>query len=203
MTKAQRKTCIVDLCKCPPDTDGMCKHHHTRFLKTGVIDNLRKMSFEERLWSWIDKRSEDECWPWLMRSKIDGYGVLSRGPKLPTMLAHRAAWESVNGPIPSGEGYHGTVVMHVCDNRQCCNPGHLRLGTQADNVLDMRRKGRNVDLKTGCGRDHPRALPLLNDNAIREIRDRSKPRKWLADKYGIKPSNVDNIRGGRTWKHVA
>lgn len=198
-----RKTCLVDLCKNPPAVEGLCGHHHGRFLKTGVIDNLRRMTFEERLWSWIDKRSENECWPWLMRSKVDGYGVLSRGPKLSTILAHRAVYESVNGPIPKGEGYHGTVVRHRCDNRLCCNPAHLELGTQADNVRDMRERGRHVDRPPMLGRAHPRSLPLLNDDAIREIRDRSKPRKWLADKYGIKPSNVDNIRGGRTWTHVA
>lgn len=196
-------TCRVNQCKNQGQIGPLCSHHHKRFLSNGVLDDLRSMTFAERLWSWIDKRSEGECWPWQMKSSIDGYGFITRGPKAGKVLAHRAVWEVTFGPIPSGSGYHGTVVMHRCDNRLCCNPAHLRLGTQAENVKDMRDKGRNVDLKNGRGRAHPRALPLLNDDAIREIRDRSKPRKWLADKYGIKPSNVDNIRGGRTWTHVA
>lgn len=196
--------CSVEACGGVVWCRGMCSIHYNR-LRASLPNGLNGKNarpLEERLWKRIEKRGDDECWPWTAKSRQSGYGWIGtqRGGHV---LAHRAAWESVNGPIPKGEGAHGTVVMHMCDNRLCCNPAHLRLGTQAENVKDMRDKGRNVDLKNGRGRAHPRALPLLNDDAIREIRDRSKPRKWLADKYGIKPSNVDNIRGGRTWTHVA
>jgi hypothetical protein len=34
------------------------------------------------------------------------------------------------------------VVLHRCDNPICFNPKHLQIGTQWDNVQDMRRKGR-------------------------------------------------------------
>jgi hypothetical protein len=51
--------------------------------------------------------------------------------------AHRVAWTLANGPIPAG-----MHVLHTCDNPPCCNPGHLWLGTQADNMADMARKGR-------------------------------------------------------------
>lgn len=50
----------------------------------------------------------------------------------------------------AGEDQHGTpwnaslVVMHECDNPPCFNYWHLRLGTQADNLADMRAKGRQA-----------------------------------------------------------
>jgi hypothetical protein len=53
------------------------------------------------------------------------------------VLAHRAMYEFKTGPIPVGK-----VVMHTCDVPLCVNPAHLRLGTQADNLIDMRAKGR-------------------------------------------------------------
>lgn len=35
--------------------------------------------------------------------------------------------------------------MHTCDTPNCVRPDHLKLGTQADNVLDMDQKRRRVN----------------------------------------------------------
>lgn len=35
------------------------------------------------------------------------------------------------------------VVMHTCDNPRCVNVQHLVPGTQAQNLADMRNKGRS------------------------------------------------------------
>jgi hypothetical protein len=51
--------------------------------------------------------------------------------------SHRAAWKLTHGPIPDG-----LQVLHRCDNPPCCNPAHLFLGTQQDNIADMHKKGR-------------------------------------------------------------
>jgi hypothetical protein len=80
-----------------------------------------------------------------------GYGKLRVGPKgAGVARAHRLAWEINNGPIPEG-----LFVLHHCDNRICCNPEHLYVGTKADNMRDMsvRRRSRNAK-KSHCVNGH-------------------------------------------------
>lgn len=89
----------------------------------------------DRFWEKVD-RSADGCWPF--RGAIDqrGYGRFSvRNVSVP---AHRVAWELSNGPIRSG-----LHVLHSCDNPPCCNPSHLRLGTNAENHTEKIAKGRH------------------------------------------------------------
>lgn len=204
MRQKYPKTCISSGCDGPSYCRGYCYRHYEEHRAAGTIP-IRKFgaSKAERVWRYVDKRGPDECWPWTGGSVVDGYGivVLAGGKR---QRANRAMWEITNGPIPPGEGYHGTVVMHSCDNRICVNPGHLSIGTQGDNTLDMCAKGRNVPAYDRIGAKHPMAKPGLNDDAIREIRAAPKSAcRRMAAKFGLKMSHVYNIRARRVWKHVA
>jgi hypothetical protein len=64
-----------------------------------------------------------------------GYGTIRLSRR--DVGAHRVAWTLTNGPIPAG-----LVVCHRCDNPPCCNPEHMFIGTQRDNLADMFAKGR-------------------------------------------------------------
>ena len=64
-----------------------------------------------------------------------GHGRINDNGKM--AYAHRIAYEHKHGTIPKG-----MVVMHLCDNPACCNPDHLTLGTQKDNIHDAVLKGR-------------------------------------------------------------
>jgi hypothetical protein len=134
---------------------------------------------------------------------VQGYGLAYLGPNERNVRAHRAAWEMTYGPIPPSDAYHGTVVMHMCDNRICCNPNHLRLGTHDDNMADMAAKGRSGAPKNRKGVNHPMAYPKLNDDAVRDIRSGQISPKEAALKYDLDVRNVYNIRSRKTWKHVA
>jgi DNA-binding XRE family transcriptional regulator len=52
------------------------------------------------------------------------------------MRVHRWAWEQAYGPIPPDVN-----VLHYCDQPPCFYVGHLRLGSQLDNMQDRRLKG--------------------------------------------------------------
>lgn len=195
--------CSVDGCDGRVFSRGMCSRHYNRLRTTGTTDNgpRAKLSLAERLWRQVDKRGPDECWPWIAKSLIDGYGVIGRGARtVGKELAHRAAWIVTYGPIPEGEGYHGCVVIHDCDNRLCCNPAHLYLATQADNVADMHAKGRFYTGERPRGSNHGNAK--LTEEMVREIRGSADSGAALARRFGVDRSTVTSIRAGKGWRHV-
>lgn len=85
------------------------------------------------------------CWLWPGATGDRGHGVLGAGGRGEGLLrAHRLAFEMFVGPIP--DGLH---VCHHCDEPRCCNPAHLFLGTDADNMRDMALKGRGCKSPNG------------------------------------------------------
>lgn len=89
---------------------------------------------ENRFWSQIERRSEQECWPWLGKVDKDGYGFFwCERPKI--QRSHRYMFYKTNGYLPE-------VVRHTCDNPNCNNPNHLLGGTQGDNNRDTVERGR-------------------------------------------------------------
>lgn len=111
-----------------------------------------------------------------------------------TVKAHRVAYELANGPIPKGDGPHGTVVMHSCDNPLCCNPAHLSIGTQADNLRDMAEKGRRK------GEKSPHAK-LTEEQAL-YIKHSSRSARSIALELGVSPEAAQMIRRGERWGHL-
>ena len=78
--------------------------------------------------------TSDGCWFWPGPKDRFGYGrVWHNGRKIGL---HRLVWELAYGRKAEGN------ICHACDNPACINPAHLWVGTQADNLRDMMRKGR-------------------------------------------------------------
>ena len=77
----------------------------------------------------------DGCWLWTGGTDRQGYAkVAIDGRK---GLGHRIAYERLVEPIPAG-----LMACHTCDNPSCCNPRHIKLGTNTDNQRDAARKNR-------------------------------------------------------------
>lgn len=89
-------------------------------------------------------------------------------------------------------------VCHHCDNRLCCNPAHLFLGTPRQNTQDMLAKGRE-----SRGSSHPGALLHERDvAAIRRCVRAGAPLHELARTLGVNYSTVRAAAFGQNWKHV-
>ncbi len=142
----------------------------------------------------ILKDSATGCWNWPGALNQSGYGQIGRNlggaPKV--ALCHRLSWEMHKGPIPPD-----LWVLHKCDNRRCCNPDHLFLGTNADNIRDRDQKGRHARLR---GEDHPGAkLKAVEARAIRVLFDRGMNRNRIAAIFGITLATVRAIGCRRIW----
>ena len=82
----------------------------------------------------------DGCWLWRGETNNQGYGrfPIYRDGRRIRLLSHRVAYLLAHGHEPTDN----LVLRHTCDTPSCCNPGHLEIGTQADNMRDARERGR-------------------------------------------------------------
>lgn len=140
-------------------------------------------------WSRID-RSGDGCWNWTASlNREGGYGRFQINGK--QTLGHRLAYELTYGPIPAN-----MIVCHKCDNRRCCRPDHLFLGTSRDNALDAVRKGRLP---------HTAGI-LLTADEIREIvqaYEGGESQVSIASRYGVSRYSIWRVVSRHGRKHDA
>jgi hypothetical protein len=187
-----RKTTGVDECSIPGCEKLMfartwCSAHYTRWYNHGdPLGGSWPKTAEERFWPKVDRRGENECWPWLAYLNKDGYGQFVGGGEV---LSHRFAYISLVGPIPEG-----LTLDHLCRNRWCQNPKHLEAVTMRENA----RRGESIPAqnarKTHCkhghqlsgdnlylyengkqGRPSRRCKTCLRDNARRYAERKRKP----------------------------
>lgn len=86
------------------------------------------------------------CWVFT-GAKRNGYGVIGRGSREQGLeYTHRATYMAFRGPITDGMD-----IDHLCRNRVCCNPAHLRVATRSQNNINGARV---LYLSPRCGNGH-------------------------------------------------
>jgi hypothetical protein len=129
-----------------PSTPLCVNPEHLKPLVRKVYQR-RSVPIAERFWDCVDKTGE--CWEWKEYRHPNGYGVLRFQGK--NEWAHRAAWRLLHGDIPAK-----LVIDHLCNNRPCVRPEHLRLTTQRANILRSKTHPMAVNFrKTHCPKGHP------------------------------------------------
>jgi hypothetical protein len=155
--------------------------------------------FIERFWSRVQRCTHGWqcaacCWEWQGLTNRDGYGIFNIPPAYRQGKWHKARAHRLAYSISFGAFDKQVLVCHRCDNRPCCNPWHLWLGTSQDNARDTIAKDRHVNGIQKLSRQDQRIIMYARAQQISATR--------LALLFGvsyqaIRAVQADKIRPGQ------
>lgn len=151
----------------------------------------------ENFWNKVQKGKEDDCWNWLGAVTSSGYGSFYYEGK--SVTAHRAAAHFTYGtPInapknKSGDGF----LLHACDNRRCCNPKHLHVGSYRSNQLEAYERKRRFAF---TGASHANAKLTNKEASVIRVRSAlGESSTKLAKEFGVSQRTISLIRRGISY----
>ncbi len=156
------------------------------------------------------EEKENGCWEWKKGKNHSGYGIFKNlddrnqksGNKMRVILAHRASYIIHKGEIPEGK-----FVCHSCDNRACCNPDHLWVGTPKQNAVDALKKGRlsveNLTFRLTKGGKSPSSKLENHIPSIRERIEKNERIAEIAESYGVTAQAIYSIKNRKTWGDIS
>lgn len=180
--------------------------------RTALILNTEEIW---NLWSRVDfdgpiiRKELGPCWEWTSTLDKHGYGLF--GVRRRQILAHRSTLE-----IHLGEELGDFQSCHHCDNPKCVRPSHLFKGTNADNQIDSRKKGRafKIGEMQHFSKKYPERVlkgeqihtAVLTEEKVREIRNRHtgwRSELPLSLEFGVSRHQIYMIVTKRSWRHVS
>lgn len=133
----------------------MCRNLKVSLL---AIRNIKFLSLFNR-----NCHKTNNCWIWKGAVSPQGYGrILFDNHHL---MAHRISYLLSGKIIPVGK-----ILDHICRQRNCVNPGHLRVVSQKENVLSGFGLSAINANKTHCKRGHILSIDNLDKYSLKEGR---------------------------------
>jgi len=119
--------------------------------------------------------------------------------KYPTIMRNGKQYNVHRWVFLQVHGYLPETVMHLCDNKKCVNPKHLKAGTASENAKDMIRKNRGKS-QFLSGENHINAkLTNLQVSEIKKLIKAGAKNKDIAIKYNTPDYNISKIRNNKRW----
>lgn len=162
-----------------------------------MVDRVKKtytrgdISLREFL-ACLDVVSRNECWSWKYSLDSKGYGNVRRNGKL--LRAHRVSYQLHHGITLK----RTDLVLHKCDNRRCCNPLHLYVGTDKDNTRDKVQRDRH----NRGERVWNHILTADDVLVIRALSRTGLSNVEIAKQYGVSRDAIYAVVTRINWKHV-
>lgn len=138
----------------------------------------------------IDK---EKCWPWKGATyKGNGGELRGRFNYLgEVQYAHRVVYQVYYGLTIEP----GKVIRHKCDNSLCCNPFHLEIGTQKDNVNDR-------TLRERIGMKHKNLVYIMKMLELGASASIIKDKMKQEFDYDIDESVIRRIKRRELYKQI-
>ena len=135
----------------------------------------------------------DKCIRCKNKPAVRGYGRRQVGGKL--VYEHRLAYQKAN----PAENITGKIIHHICDNRWCINPKHLRSVTQKEHSAAHGLAG---IAKIHSEKTHGKCGHLFDKFNGRQrycsVCLREYKRKWASDHYEERKDHINFLK--RKWR---
>lgn len=154
--------------------------------KQVILDNKEK--YLDRIKNGIKIDKKTGCWNWT-KSLSHGYGKVKM--YYSNFATHVVSWSIANGRFPS----KNEVTRHLCPsgaNKSCCNPDHLSIGSQSDNMKDRGLFGEKVSSVKLKVKEVLEIVLLLKKESVANI----------AKRYNVVESTIQCIKSGQTWSTI-
>jgi hypothetical protein len=170
-------------------------HKNRSALSQAARREKAQSTFADRFWRRVVKG--DDCWEWTGSKDTNGYGRVYSPFTRTHRRTSRVAYELAIGPVPEG-----LEIRHKCDNRPCCRPEHLQVGTHAENIADKAGKGRRAGIVRGVRN----GLAKLTDEQVLEIRRAyaagEANQYGLARRFGVRQPLISKVLNRQIWTHI-
>ncbi len=181
------------ICKCGNVTSKRATSLQSHLTKSCghciLTDEEVNQGVKLRIESRVSINTLTGCWEFPI-AKGGRYGKLSVRNK--SVSSHVAAYRAYHGDT------RGLQVLHKCDNPPCCNPEHLFLGTQKENIADARQKGRFPNGE----RSGPAKLTQVQVVQIKaHLAEAKLSLRRIGELFGVSAGAVFGIKSGVNWFH--
>lgn len=184
---------IEDCCNPAGKSRGMCNAHYLRFLRRGNPTSGRTMNGEKA--AYLLAHMWDDCPKWPYKRMSNGYAQIHwKSAKTRSQLVHRVVCELVNGPPPTDK----SEAAHACGkgHEGCFGARCLSWKDRTGNAADMVAHGNSA------WGERSYFARLTKAQVVEILASLHEPNSSLARRYGVTTDSIQNIRTGKTWRHL-